>query len=56
MGEGDSYTIVQHSPSCLRVTVVGVACSRSGATVSAGPTNASDGGIRAIENYVAGGN
>jgi hypothetical protein len=55
-GEGVFYAIVQHFPSCVRVATVGAACSRSGATVPTGPADANEGGIRAAENYVAGGN
>jgi hypothetical protein len=35
---------------------VGAVCSRSGAAMPAGPIDASEGGIRAAENCVAGGN
>jgi hypothetical protein len=55
-GEGGYYAIVQHSPSCVRAAVVGAACSRSGAAVAANPADASEGGIRAVKNYVAGEN
>jgi hypothetical protein len=55
-GEGTSYTIVQHSPSCVRAAAVDAACSRSGVAVPSGPADASEGGIRAAENCVAGGN
>jgi hypothetical protein len=55
-GEGASYAIVQHSPSCVWVTAVGAAWSRSGVAVPVGPADASEGGIRAAENCVAGGN
>jgi hypothetical protein len=51
-----SYAIVQHSPSCVRDVAVGAACSRSDAAVPTGPADASEGGIRAAENCVAGGN
>jgi hypothetical protein len=51
-----SYAIVQHSPSCVRAAAIGVAYSRSGAVVPTGPANASEGGICAVENCVAGGN
>jgi hypothetical protein len=51
---GTSYAIFQHSPSCVRAVAIGAACSRSGAAVPAGPADASEGGIRAAENYVAG--
>jgi hypothetical protein len=36
--------------------VIGTVCFRSGVTVSVGPTDASDGGIRAAKNFLAGGN
>jgi hypothetical protein len=52
-GEGTSYAIVQYFPSCVRSVAVGVACSRSGATVPVGPVDASEGEIHAAENYVA---
>jgi hypothetical protein len=35
---------------------VGAACSHSDAVVTVGPTNASEGGIWAAENYVTGKN
>jgi hypothetical protein len=54
-GERTSYTIVQHSPSCVRVMTVGAACSRSGVVVPADSADANDGGIRAAKNYVTGG-
>jgi hypothetical protein len=53
---GASYAIVQHSPSCVRAATADAVCSRSSAAVPAGPTDASEGGIRAAKNYVAGGN
>jgi hypothetical protein len=40
----------------MRAVAVGAACSRSGVAVPTGPADASDGGIRAAKNYVAGGN
>jgi hypothetical protein len=43
-------------PFCVRDAAVGAVCSCSGAAVPAGPADASEGGIRAAENYVAGGN
>jgi hypothetical protein len=55
-GEGTSYVIVQHSPSCVQATAVGATCSRSGAAVPTGPADASEGRIRAAENCVTGGN
>jgi hypothetical protein len=55
-GRRGSYAIVQHSSSCVRAAAVGAACSRSGAAVPVGPTDASEGGIRVAENCVAGGN
>jgi hypothetical protein len=36
--------------------VVGAACSRSGAAVPTGPTDAGEGGIRASKNCVTRGN
>jgi hypothetical protein len=54
-GKGVSYAIVQHSPSCVWAAAVGAACSRSGAAVAAGPVDASEGGIHATKNCVAGG-
>jgi hypothetical protein len=53
---GASYAIVQHSPSCVRAVAVGAACSRSGVAVPTDPTDASEGEIRAAENYVVRGN
>jgi hypothetical protein len=32
-----SYAIVQHFPFCVRVMVIGAACSRSSVVVPAGP-------------------
>jgi hypothetical protein len=52
--EGVSYTIVQHFPSCVRAAAVGAACSCLGMAVPAGLADASDGGIRAMENCVVG--
>jgi hypothetical protein len=40
----------------VRAAAVGIACSRSGMVVPIGPTDDSEGGIRATENCVAGGN
>jgi hypothetical protein len=54
--EGASYAIVQHSSSCVRAVTVGAVCSCSGATVPTGPADTSEGGIRAVKNYVAEGN
>jgi hypothetical protein len=53
-GRGD--ILVQHFPSCVKTTAVDAASSRSGAAVAVGLMNASEGGIRATDNYVAGGN
>jgi hypothetical protein len=47
------YAIVQYSPSCVCVTAVGAACSRSGAAVPAGSVDASEGGIRVAKNCAA---
>jgi hypothetical protein len=55
-GEDASYAIVQHSPSYVRATAVDAVCFRSGAAVPAGPTDASEGEIRAAENCVTRGN
>jgi hypothetical protein len=51
---GVSYAIVQYSPSYVRVAAVDAVCSCSGAAVHVGPTDASEGGICAVENCVAG--
>jgi hypothetical protein len=48
--------IVQHFLSCVRAAAVDAACSYSDAVVPADPADASEGGIRTAENYVAGGN
>jgi hypothetical protein len=37
----------------VRATVVGAACSHSGAAMLTGPANTSEGGIRVAENCVA---
>jgi hypothetical protein len=37
----------------VRAVAVGAACSRSGTVVPAGPVDASEDGIRVVENYVA---
>jgi hypothetical protein len=39
----------------VRAAANGAACSRSGAAVPAGPADASEGGISAAKNCVAGG-
>jgi hypothetical protein len=40
----------------VRAAAVDAACTCSGAVMPAGPADASEGGIRAAKNYVAGGN
>jgi hypothetical protein len=55
-GEGAFYAIVQHSPSCMQVAIIGAVCFRSGVIVSVGLADASDGAIRVVENYVFGEN
>jgi hypothetical protein len=40
----------------VQATAVGAACSRSGMAVPVDPADAGEGGIRATENYVIGGN
>jgi hypothetical protein len=55
-GEETSYNIVQHFPSCVRTMIVGVAYSRSGVVVPAGPAKASENEIRVMKNCVAEGN
>jgi hypothetical protein len=52
---GASYAIVQYSPSCVRAAAVDAVCSCSGAAVHVGLTDASESGICAAENCVAGG-
>jgi hypothetical protein len=54
--EEASYAIVWHSPFYVRAAAVGATCSDSGVAVPVSPTDASDGGIRAAKNYVAGEN
>jgi hypothetical protein len=54
-GDGDSYTIVQYSFSCVRATVVGAACFCSDVIVLVGPADVSEGEIRVAENYMIGG-
>jgi hypothetical protein len=55
-GERAFYAIVQHSPSCMQVAIVGAVCFRSGVAVSMSLADASDGAIRVVENYVFGEN
>jgi hypothetical protein len=55
-GEETFYAIVQHSPSYVQAAASGAACSRSDATMHAGPADASKGGMCAAENYMTGAN
>jgi hypothetical protein len=50
--EGISYAIVQYFFSSVWVVTVGAAYSRSDAAVPVGPTDVTDGEIRATKNYV----